>query len=227
MALTIQALKVGTVHGFSQAALTFSRGHFVEVDFAIYMFLVRGGDKLVLVDTGPGTPAEVRERHGFTMTQLPDEEPRAALAKAGVQPEDVEIVVNTHLHWDHCSNNDVFTNAQIFVQGSELHYAAHPLPTGRASYERKPGMAPAWTRAFDRTFGRDGDYELIPGVEVVTLPGHTPALRRSGPGAFEEVPDRRRLHQLLRELGGRCQRLAHSLWFVHKPGGLLSLVRQD
>lgn len=138
MALTIQALKVGTVHGFSQSALTFSRGHFTKVDFAIYMFLVRGGEKLVLVDTGPGTPAEVKERHGFDMTQLPGEEPRAALAKAGARPEDIEIVVNTHLHWDHCSNNDLFTNAQILVQGSELRYAANPLPTGLASYERKP-----------------------------------------------------------------------------------------
>ncbi|MFD4351158.1 N-acyl homoserine lactonase family protein [Nocardia sp. NPDC058518] len=174
MALTVQALKVGTVHGFSQAALTFSRGQFEGIDFAIYMFLVRGGDKLLLVDTGPGTPAEVKERHGFDMTQLPDEEPRAALAKAGVKPEDIEVVVNTHLHWDHCSNNDLFTNAQILVQGSELHYAAHPLPTGRASYERKPGMSPAWAKAFGRTVGRDGDYELMPGVDVVTLPGHTP-----------------------------------------------------
>lgn len=174
MALTIQALKVGTVHGFSQAALTFSRGHFTKVDFAIYMFLVKGGDQLLLVDTGPGTPAEVKERHGFEMTQLESEEPRAALATAGVQPEDIEVVINTHLHWDHCSNNDLFPNAQILVQGSELHYALHPLPTGRASYERKPGITPFWTRALDRTIGRDGDYEVMPGVEVVCLPGHTP-----------------------------------------------------
>jgi N-acyl homoserine lactone hydrolase len=174
MPLTIQALKVGTVHGFSQAALTFARGHFSRVDFAIYMFLVRGADRLLLVDTGPGSPTEVKERHGFDMTQLPDEVPEVALARAGVRFEDVDLVVNTHLHWDHCSNNDLFTNAQILVQGSELNYAMNPLPTGRASYERKPGMTPVWTRALGRTVARDGDYNLLPGVRVVTLPGHTP-----------------------------------------------------
>jgi N-acyl homoserine lactone hydrolase len=174
MTLTIRALKVGTVHGFSQAALTFSRGHFDRVDFAIYMFLVEGGDRLLLVDTGPGTPSEVQERHGFTMTQLPEEEPRAALAAVGVAPEDIELVVNTHLHWDHCSNNHLFTRARIHVQSRELDYALSPLPTGQASYERKPGITPTWVKALDRTVGRDGDYELIPGVRVVTLPGHTP-----------------------------------------------------
>jgi N-acyl homoserine lactone hydrolase len=174
MSLSVQALKVGTVHGFSQAALTFARGHFTEVDFAIYMFLVRGADKLVLVDTGPGSPAEVKERHGFDMTQLASEEPLTALEAAGVRPEDVDIVVNTHLHWDHSSNNHLFPRAQVFVQPSELHYALDPLPTGRASYERKPGMTPTWTKALDRTVARSGDYELLPGVDVVTLPGHTP-----------------------------------------------------
>jgi len=165
---------VGTVHGFSQAALTFARGYFSKVDFAIYMFLIRGGDKQILVDTGPGSPAEVKERHGFDMTQLPSEEPLAALAEHGVQPADIDIVVNTHLHWDHCSNNHLFSRAEIVVQREELRYAIDPLPTGRASYERKRGMLPTWMKSIGNISARDGDYELIPGVRVVTLPGHTP-----------------------------------------------------
>jgi N-acyl homoserine lactone hydrolase len=174
MSLTIQALKVGTVHGFSRASLTYNRGHFDVTDFAIYMFLVTGGEKLLLVDTGPGTPAEVKERHGFTMTQTPEEEPRAALANAGVRPEDIEIIVNTHLHWDHCTNNDLFPNAKILVQDAELKYAVNPYPPGRASYERRPGMVPVWTKALGSTEGRSGDYDLMRGARVVTLPGHTP-----------------------------------------------------
>lgn len=174
MRLTIRALKVGTVHGFSQAALTFGRGHFDMVDFAIYMFLVTGGDKLVLVDTGPGTPEEVKERHGFDMTRTPEQDPRAALEQVGVRPEDVEIVVNTHLHWDHCSNNDLFTNATILVQDTELKYAVNPLAPGRASYERRPGMVPGWIKSLGSTEARAGDYDLIRGVRVVALPGHTP-----------------------------------------------------
>jgi len=174
MSLTVHALHVGTLKGFSQAALTHLRGHTEQADIAIIMFLVTGGERPVIVDTGTGTVEETRRDHGFTLVRPPEQEPRAVLAAAGVDPADVGTVINTHLHWDHCSNNHLFPNADIIVQQAELRYAVDPLEPNLASYERKPGMQPVWTRTLGRMRTVSGDVDLMPGISLVHLPGHTP-----------------------------------------------------
>ncbi|MDR0342248.1 MAG: MBL fold metallo-hydrolase [Nocardiopsaceae bacterium] len=91
-----------------------------------------------------------------------------ALAARGLGPADIDMVVLTHAHWDHVQNIDVFDHAPLFVHPDERHYAHSP--------HREDWATPAWTgdilERMDIREIEDGD-ELIPGVRVVDLAGHT------------------------------------------------------
>jgi N-acyl homoserine lactone hydrolase len=101
----------------------------------------------------------------------------------------VPIVVNTHLHWDHCSNNDLFPTARVMVQRRELDYAPRPVRWHSLTYEAGLSVEPAWTRVRHQLHPVDGDVEIAPGVSVVALPGHTPGSQ----GVLVEGADRRYL----------------------------------
>jgi glyoxylase-like metal-dependent hydrolase (beta-lactamase superfamily II) len=95
-----------------------------------------------------------------------------------VNIEDIEFVVNTHLHWDHCFNNAIFTKAQIFVQKREMEYAISPLPAHWVYYEsHQIGMRPQWLNSIERMVAVEGDRNLLPGIDLVTIPGHTPGMQ--------------------------------------------------
>lgn len=174
MALKIEALHVGTLKSVPTASITYHRGFGETMDLAMIMFLVTGGDHPVVVDTGTGTPEYTRTHHGYDLLRPAEQEPLAVLERAGVDPATVGTVVNTHLHWDHCSNNDLFPNARIVVQKAELEYAVDPLQPNLKAFERLPGINPPWVRALDRIETVTGDTDLMPGLSVVHLPGHTP-----------------------------------------------------
>jgi N-acyl homoserine lactone hydrolase len=91
-----------------------------------------------------------------------------ALADRGLAPGDIDLVVLTHAHWDHLQNIDLFAHAPVCLHPDERRYCERPHPNDWAT--------PAWTadileRAAVREIG-DGA-ELIPGVGVVHLPGHS------------------------------------------------------
>ena len=73
-----------------------------------------------------------------------------ALTRLGVCADDVDLVINTHLHWDHCSNSDVFRNAEILVQRDELGYAAAPCAEHLRAYGITAGFVPPFARLAGR-----------------------------------------------------------------------------
>ncbi len=137
------------------------------------VFLIKGENTNILVDTGPGD-AEWCTKYHYPLTP-PEETITEQLAKHGLKPEDIKIVINTHLHWDHSLGNPLFKNAKIYVQKRELDFAKNPLPCQRVSYEvRIPGADPTWYPARDQFVVVDGDYELQEGIKLLLLPGHSP-----------------------------------------------------
>ena len=169
----ITALSVGRVFGLHKPSLTYLRGWGEALDIPLIMFLIQGDGAPVIVDTGADL-TRAWEHHHIRMEQTPEERPDDALRALGVDPEEVDVVVNTHLHWDHSSNNHLFPNARIVVQRRELDYARSPVPWHRRQFEHVPELTAAWRRAEDRIDPVDGDTEVAPGVSVVHLPGHTP-----------------------------------------------------
>ena len=100
----------------------------------ILMYLIKGRNLCMLVDTGGCDPSWAEKYH-HTLIQTEDMQPTNAVRNLGVAPEDISIIVNTHLHWDHCSNNDKFPNAKIYVQKREVQFAVNPIPTQYTYYE--------------------------------------------------------------------------------------------
>jgi len=113
----------------------------------------------ILVDTGIGDPPESLIRHW----DIVNEQMAAVLGEHDLVPGDVKMVVNTHLHWDHCGQNAVFRHAPFYVQRGEL--------------ERARAEEAATREWFDFTGARfelvDGEAEVAPGVRVIPTPGHT------------------------------------------------------
>jgi N-acyl homoserine lactone hydrolase len=213
MALTVRAVDTGCVIGLRKPALTYMRNWDAFQDVPLIMFVIEGGDAPIIVDTG-GDVARAREHHGFRMEQEPGQRPDAALRRIGIEPGAVQIVVNTHLHWDHSSNNHLFPNARVVVQQRELDYAVHPVQWHNRTFETVPGLEPAWTKSKDQMSLVDGDVSLGPGVSVITLPGHTPGSQ----GVLVECAERRYL------LAGDCV-YTYENWrgdaeATHIPAGL-------
>ena len=97
--------------------------------------------------------------HGFVVNRSVAD----ALAELDMSPADISLVINTHLHFDHCGQNAVFKHAPFYVQRAEL--------------DRVRRTSPDHAGWFDFMGARfellDGDTEILPGLRVVATPGHT------------------------------------------------------
>jgi glyoxylase-like metal-dependent hydrolase (beta-lactamase superfamily II) len=134
-------------------------------------YAIKGGEENILVDTGPPTVEEFMEFDKRTYDQEDGEKLENALEKyAGWSADDVDVVVNTHLHADHCSGNEKLPNARIYIQRRELRQAAAPMPHEKGVYYVFMGNA-SYTRTDTRII--NGDYRLNDDVELLLTPGHT------------------------------------------------------
>jgi glyoxylase-like metal-dependent hydrolase (beta-lactamase superfamily II) len=106
--------------------------------------------------------------------------PIEALASLGVEPQDVDHVVLTHLHYDHAGNLDLLPRARFHVQDDELAYATgrcmchEPL---RHAYEVEDVVTLVRRVYEDRVVFHDGDVELLPGIRLLKIGGHTKGLQ--------------------------------------------------
>lgn len=140
------------------------------------VWLLEGTEKTILIDTGLGDIDEVstmQSRYGvdFVASRTPDQDLVAGLAEHGVRPQDVDVVVLTHLHFDHVGNNELFPNATFVVQKDELPQATHPPSFCMFYY---PEYAYKVEAVRDRLQVVDGDVQLDPAVRLVKIGGHTP-----------------------------------------------------
>jgi glyoxylase-like metal-dependent hydrolase (beta-lactamase superfamily II) len=174
MSVTVDAIRVGRSKDVPLAAAVYGSASDESIDIHMFMFVIQAGGTRIVFDTGTLAPEYVREHHPYAFVRSPEELPETALREHGVDPDDVDYVVNSHLHWDHCSNNSLFRNARILVNRRELEYAMHPLPPHQRAYEKLPGLQAPWMSAWDRTEAISREQQICPGVSVVPLPGHTP-----------------------------------------------------
>jgi glyoxylase-like metal-dependent hydrolase (beta-lactamase superfamily II) len=141
------------------------------------VWLIEGARRVILVDTGVGDVDEVdamHARHGtirWVVERNDGQDLLAGLARHGVRPEDVELVVLSHLHFDHVGNNELFTRARFLVQRDELLLALCPP---RFSMFYYPEYRHKMTAVLDRIELVDGDLEIDPDVTLIKLGGHTP-----------------------------------------------------
>jgi len=128
-------------------------------DIPVHGFVIKHpSEGAILVDTGVGWPSELVDEWRIVNRHAAD-----ALAEHDLSPADVRIVINSHLHFDHCGQNAVFKHAPFYVQRAEL--------------DRARGAHSFVSQWFDFAGARfeliDGDAQIAEGVRVVATPGHT------------------------------------------------------
>lgn len=146
-----------------------------RLDAGLNSLLVRTGKKNILIETGIGNKLSEKMVHIYKQpAKLLDN-----LHAAGVAPEDIDIVINTHLHFDHCGWNTVrrgdrmvatFPNAKYYVQQKEWEHGSLQLERDAVSY-----MSPNYDPLLEtgQMVLLNGDLELLPGISVKVFPGHT------------------------------------------------------
>lgn len=171
---TIRPLKVGEFLTHEKSTLTLLYGFGEKLRTPITMWLIQGNGKNIIVDTGLGDDEWCIKYHHPTF-QDETTAPLNALKNVGLTPDDIDFVINTHLHWDHCFNNYLFKGKKMYVQKKELEFAMNPLPCQSLYYESELiGMTPAFKKVMDDFVPVDGDVSLCDGIDLVFLPSHTP-----------------------------------------------------
>jgi glyoxylase-like metal-dependent hydrolase (beta-lactamase superfamily II) len=138
--------------------------------------LIRTGKENVLVETGMGNKLSDRMRKFYGQpAKLLDN-----LSAGGVAPEDIDIVINSHLHFDHCGWNTIrdkngknvptFPKAKYYAPEGEWQYARKPSDRDAISYI--PGNYDPLVASGQMTLLKGGE-EIVPGISVKTFPGHT------------------------------------------------------
>ena len=159
----IRPLVVG-INETDQGIMTYQRHYGQPIWLPIYSFYLEGGDKKVLIDTGLEdfiVPDEVQAELGIKCEYFED-----ALERFGLDPEEIDVVIQTHLHNDHCENTGLCKNAKVYAQRAEIEFMHEPHPLDHR-YD------PDYLESCDLV-ALDGDGEIAPGVKVVLTPGHTP-----------------------------------------------------
>jgi glyoxylase-like metal-dependent hydrolase (beta-lactamase superfamily II) len=158
-----------------------------RIPLALRCLLLETPDELVLIETGIGNKESEKFRQIYGVDVGPDprfggaDRLQSAVRAAGYAPDEVTVVIDTHLHFDHAGGNTFrdedggirlsFPRARYFAQRGEWEYAHRANERTRASYF-DDNYHPV--REAGRLELLDGDSEVVPGVSVFLTPGHTP-----------------------------------------------------
>jgi glyoxylase-like metal-dependent hydrolase (beta-lactamase superfamily II) len=141
-----------------------------------YMYLITGENiPPIIVDTGVKENTKTLTKFYPEMAGVtpPPQERSIAfqLAKFGYKPEDIKVVLHTHLHVDHAGNDDMFPNAKIIIARKEMMFSVAGIdkgyPAEYISYLVEQLPVPGKLRLFDE------DFELFPGIKLMITDSHT------------------------------------------------------
>lgn len=148
-----------------------------RIEIGVNPLLIKADGCNILVDTGNGDKFSEKLLNIYGIGR--DSTLIESLSYAGLRPEEIDIVINTHLHFDHCGGNTfmdgngkirpTFPNARYVLQKAEWEDATNTNELTRASYLQENFIPLMETGFVDLV---DGDAEIVPGVKVVRTPGH-------------------------------------------------------
>ena len=139
----------------------------------VYCFLVENDETKILVDTGMSDTERANKYHHSGSWQEDGQDVCSQLTKIGIMPEEIDAVIFTHLHWDHCFNMKAFSRAKYYAHDKEYSFAMDPLPLYYRSYEHPfLGIESPFYGVEFNTFSEET--ELFPGIRVIETFGHSP-----------------------------------------------------
>jgi glyoxylase-like metal-dependent hydrolase (beta-lactamase superfamily II) len=152
---------------FDKGMMTHQYGYGTPYTIPIYCWYLEGGDRRILVDTGEMGPIRSEERERSIGGRIYTFE--EGLARWGMKPEEIDVVIHTHLHNDHCENDSKCANARFYVHEKELIRVHEPHP-----------LDFRYNEEFILDVEENGqiqpiaeDMEILPGIRVVHTPAHT------------------------------------------------------
>ncbi|MBI4611474.1 MAG: N-acyl homoserine lactonase family protein [Candidatus Rokubacteria bacterium] len=179
----LYALQNGFI-GFERSGLFYGERSAEQVQIPVACYLVKTSDATVLFDTGfspRAVPGLIRTDPLARFTEADLLVHR--LDSIGLEPDALDLVVLSHLHFDHAGGASLFPKSELVVQQDEYAYGHYPASFYAYLYYRKNFDLPGY-----RWRLIEGDLELVPGVTVLRSDGHTPGhqsllveLEESGP----------------------------------------------
>ena len=141
-------------------------------------YIIETGDHTVLIETGGGDKMDTRALERMKLPGPPDSLPET-IARSGIDPERIDIVINTHLHWDHCGGNTRMVNGAAIPEFPRATYYTRRAEWEHA-HDRHPRDAVSYIDAnYDPLVDSgqmrllDGDCaEVVPGISVHLALGH-------------------------------------------------------
>ncbi len=152
---------------FDKGMMTYQHDYGKPYTIPIYSWYLEGNDKKVLVDTGEMRPIQSEDREKSIGGKIYTFE--EGLARWNLSPEDIDIVIHTHLHNDHCENDYKCVNAAFYVHQKEMERIHNPHPLDFRYLEdyiedvEENGQIITITE----------DMEILPGINVMHTPVHT------------------------------------------------------
>ena len=152
---------------FDKGMMTYQHDYGKPYTIPIYCWYIEGGDKKILVDTGEMSPVKSEAREKAIGGRIYTFE--EGLDRWGLTPQDIDIVIHTHLHNDHCENDYKCENAVFYVHTKELERVHNPHPLDFRYLEdyiidvEEAGQISIITE----------DTEILPGIKVIHTPVHT------------------------------------------------------
>ncbi len=152
---------------FDRTFMTHQYGHGQTMTIPIYCWYLEGGEKSILVDTGERAPAvspNIEQLLGAKINTFEE-----GLAKWNLKPQDIDIVIHTHLHRDHVENDVKCINARFYIHENEWKLVDDPHPLD-FRYEEN-FLWDIEDREQIEFVNRN--MEIVPGIKVVHTPAHT------------------------------------------------------
>ena len=163
---------------FDKSMMTYQFNNGVEYTIPIYCWYLEGGDRKILVDTGEMNPVQSPAREKSLGGKIYTFE--QGLARWNLNPEDIDMVIHTHLHNDHCENDYKCVNAEIWVHEKEMEriHNPHPLDYRYLVDYIEDVEENGQIRLMDK------DTEILPGIRCI----HTPAHSEGGMSVLIDTP---------------------------------------
>ncbi len=143
-----------------------------QIDSPVWGAVIEGGGLKILVDTGIRDPAMVSQNMA-PCTQGAEQTPAGVLDILGWRCSDIDIVINTHLHFDHCGHNAAFPSARFVVSRTEWDWALAPTDDQANLYAPREWLLPPLDAERYALVG-DGDYPVADGIVTFPTHGHSP-----------------------------------------------------
>lgn len=164
MAYTIRPLMLGRMR-INCSLFTYMMNFHKEIWVPIVSWYIKASDTHVLVDTG--APPDVMGRYWYgDYEEIMGFED--ALNSVNTSSEEIDVIIQTHLHFDHCGNTPRCRNAEVIVQADELKFSRQPHPLFSGSYLKSGLLEGVQFKEVE------ADVEILDGIQVFKVPGHSP-----------------------------------------------------